>query len=120
MLAQLEARLNLRVPLYSAFDLCVVRTFPPPPKAPARLAEASCGREGGRSAVPGELKARTTSRTAGRAPGPRRKRARDMRSSRGAVPAGHDVGASSRLPRHALSVMFVRSAQPDRRLRYGK
>jgi len=34
----------------------VVRTFPPPPKAPARLAEASRGREGGRSAVSGEPK----------------------------------------------------------------
>src|SRR5262249_51523289 len=38
------------------FDSCVVRTFPPPPKAPARLAQASCGREGGRSAVSGEPK----------------------------------------------------------------
>jgi len=35
-----------------------VRTFPPPPQAPARLAEASSGREGGRSALSGEPKAR--------------------------------------------------------------
>jgi hypothetical protein len=36
------------VPVRFSFD--VVRTFPPPPKAPARLAEAPSGREGGRSA----------------------------------------------------------------------
>src|SRR6478752_2238336 len=43
----------------AADHLSAVRTFPPPPKAPARLAEAYCGREGGRSRE-ASLKARTT------------------------------------------------------------
>jgi hypothetical protein len=35
-------------------EAVVVGTFPPPPKASARLAEATSGREGGRSAVSSE------------------------------------------------------------------
>src|SRR5262245_58186161 len=46
--------------LECASKLTVVRTFPPTPKAPARLAEAPFGREGGRSACLAGLEACTT------------------------------------------------------------